>query len=64
MLAPPAQAATVSLKSSSGLIDEETNADILPASVSVSVDDLVGEVNDLTVRIESSVVVVTDRAVG
>jgi len=26
------------------------------------VDDLVGEVNDLTVRIENSVVVVTDRA--
>lgn len=60
--AASAQAATVSLQSDSGQVDGETGDEILPSSVSFSITDRIGEVNDMTVRVEGRVVVVTDRA--
>ena len=62
VLAPTAQAAYVGLGFESGQVDGETGEELLPDNVSVSVSDGAGEVNDLRVRVERSVVVVTDRA--
>jgi len=62
LLAPPAQAATVGFETDGGAIDEETGEQSIESSASVFVSDLAGEVNDLTIRVKGSVVVVTDRA--
>ncbi|MDQ3630252.1 MAG: hypothetical protein M3417_03030, partial [Actinomycetota bacterium] len=62
LLAPPAQAAFVGLEVDGGAIDEETGEDVIESIASIGVSDVTGEVNDLTVRVEGSVVVVTDRA--
>ena len=60
--ATSAQAATVSLDSDSGAIDEETEETSSLSTASITIIDRLGQVNDLTVRVEGRVVVVTDRA--